>query len=295
MNIVFMPIALALALTISCSSGGEPKPSISFDETPISENSSTMTIKSDLSQWSAATGSMVLMCKCANLTVDRGFKYFYIDEQSRGTQADERPSFRLTFYKSPPQGMPVIDPLTAARYEGDWPDENGRSHGSIVWLNGDRYEGDWRDGKQHGYGTGIWSNGAQYEGDWRDGNRDGHGTMVWPSGVSYEGDWVNGSVTGHGTFITENGDRHEGDFIDGNGSTSRGVYITKSSLGGLAHIFPLGVALSYEQYKEIAEKIGADYMDAAFDAKAEGYLDICKEVKGRVYKQSKVFIDLSPR
>jgi len=270
-NIFFMPIVLALVLTISCSSGGKPKPSISLDETPISENSSTMTIKSDLSQWSAAAGSMVLMCKCANLTLDRGFKYFHMDEQSRGTQADERPSFRLTFYKSPPEGMPVMNPLNAARYEGDWVNGNERGQGTIVWPNGDHYEGAWRDGKQHGHGTGIWANGAHYEGDWRDGKRHGHGTMIWPNTLRYEGDWANGSATGHGIFIMANGDRHEGDFIDGNGSTTKGIYITWFILDAHRN-YPLGEAISYELYKQMGE-INPNYIDAAVDA--EGYIEAC--------------------
>lgn len=109
MRIAYPPIALALVLTISCSSGGKLKPSISFDETPLSDNSSTLTIMSDLRQWSAVAGSWSVMCKVARLTVDRRFKYFYIDERRK--PADGQPSFRITFYKTPPEGIPVIHPM----------------------------------------------------------------------------------------------------------------------------------------------------------------------------------------
>ena len=39
--------------------------------------------------------------------MDRGFRYFYTDENTRGAQPDGQPSFRITFYKSPPEGMKV--------------------------------------------------------------------------------------------------------------------------------------------------------------------------------------------
>ena len=261
-----MPIALALALILSCSSGGQPKQSMLFDEVPLSDNSSTITIKSDLSQWSAAAGSLVLMCECSALTLDRGFKYFYMDKKSPGTQAGKRPSFRLTFYKSPPDGMPVANPLSAAIYEGNRVNGKEHGHGTMVWPNGDRYEGDWRDGKRYGHGIMIWASGAHYEGDWRDGNEHGHGTMIYPNGVSYEGDWVSGGETGHGIFITANGERHEGDFIDGNGSTSKGAYITKYDLGILywKHSRNEG---------KIVEQTDPNYMDAAIDA--EKYVEAC--------------------
>lgn len=111
MRIAYLLIAVALVLTISCSSGVKTEPSISFDETTLSDNSSTITVNMDASQWSAVAGSWSLMCMVARLTVDRGFKYFYIDERRK--PADGRPSFRATFYKSPPEGMQVVNVLDA--------------------------------------------------------------------------------------------------------------------------------------------------------------------------------------
>ena len=136
MRIANLPIILALVLTISCSSGGKPEPSVLFDETPLSDNSSTpklstlfretplsdnsskMTIKIDVSQGSVAEGSMEMMCECARLAVARGFKYFYIDK--RETFEDGWHSFRVTFYKSPPEGIPVMNPM----------DEDGSGEGA---------------------------------------------------------------------------------------------------------------------------------------------------------------------
>ena len=266
-----MPVALALIL--SCSSGGQPKQLMLFDEVPLSDNSSTITIKSDLSQWSAAAGSMVLMCELSALTLDRGFKYFYMDERSHGTQAGERPNFQLTFYKSPPDGMPVVNSQTAAIYDGNWVNGKEHGHGTMVWPNGDRYEGDWRDGQRYGHGIMIWASGARYEGDWRDGDEHGYGTMMYPNGVSYEGNWVSGGETGHGIYITTNGERYAGDFIDGNGSTSKGVYITKHDLGILYWKHS-------RSERKMVEQTYSNYMDAAIDA--EKNVEACKLFRKKV-------------
>ena len=106
MRVVYLPITLALALTVSCSSGGKLKPFMSFDEKPLSNNSSSMTFKLDVSGRSAVEKSMIVMCECTRLTVERGFKYFYIDERKK-TQNWAR--FRITFFNSPPEGIPVVN------------------------------------------------------------------------------------------------------------------------------------------------------------------------------------------
>lgn len=118
MQIAYLSTALALVLIMSCSSGVQPKPSISFDETRLSENSSKMKIKSDLNRSSVVQKSFSLMCTISRLTVNRGFKYFYIDERRK--PEDRQPSFRLTFYKSAPEGIPVINPMDA--HPGEGPD-----------------------------------------------------------------------------------------------------------------------------------------------------------------------------
>ena len=101
--------ALALALTISCASGGKLKPFMSFDETPLSDTSSSMAFELDVSDRSVAEKSMAIICECTRLTLERGFKYFYIDERDKAENG--RASFRITFYKSPPEGIPVFNPI----------------------------------------------------------------------------------------------------------------------------------------------------------------------------------------
>jgi len=86
-----------------------PEPFMSFAETPLGNNSSSMAFELDVSDRSVVEKSMAIMCECARLTVERGFKYFYIDEQDQGENG--RASFRVTFYKSPPEGIPVLKPM----------------------------------------------------------------------------------------------------------------------------------------------------------------------------------------
>jgi hypothetical protein len=52
---------------------------------------------------------MSLQCAIARLAAARSYSYFRIDERAR--LSDERGSFRVTFYDSPPKGIPVLDNL----------------------------------------------------------------------------------------------------------------------------------------------------------------------------------------
>ena len=106
MRIIYVSVALALALTVSCSSGGKLKPFMSFDESPLSDNSSSMTFKLDVSHRSVVEKSILIMCECTRLTVERGFKYFYIDERDK---TENWGRFRITFFNSPPEGFPVVN------------------------------------------------------------------------------------------------------------------------------------------------------------------------------------------
>ena len=303
-----MALTMALTLTISCSSGGGTRQTLSFDETPLGDNRSKFIVTSDLSQWSAVAGSMTLMCKCADLTVDRGFKYFYMDEQSRGTQTDSRPSFRLAFYRSPPPGMPVMDITSGKSYQGDWLDGKKHGHGTMIWPNGDRYEGDWVDDKAHGHGIGLWAYGARYEGDWRDGKqrgngsivwpdgsrydgawRDGyehgHGTAIWASGTRYEGDWLNGYKNGHGIMVMANGDRYEGEWSDGNVTTSSGIYKSSHDLA-VRHLSRslLGEIVSFAQYKKMGMNDVNDPLTSAIEA--EPLVELCDALQEQNYQHA---------
>lgn len=86
----------------------QPRPP-RFSEVRLDENSSRVTI--DTAQYSglAVGKTMTLMCECAALTVDRGFRFFRIDEQAMS--ADGLSTFRITFFHEVPEGMPVA---------GDW-------------------------------------------------------------------------------------------------------------------------------------------------------------------------------
>jgi hypothetical protein len=95
-----------------------------FEETRLSEASSRILVEPDDSERLVVEKALELMCQCARLTADRGFRYFITDE--RALISGGRATFRLRFFTSPPEGIPVVDtwgsgdptqlanPLTAA-------------------------------------------------------------------------------------------------------------------------------------------------------------------------------------
>ena len=50
---------------------------------------------------------MSLQCAIAKLTKDRGYRYFRIDERAR--LSGGRSTARVTFYMTPPSGIPVVE------------------------------------------------------------------------------------------------------------------------------------------------------------------------------------------
>ena len=59
---------------------------------------------------------MELTCDCARLAVDRGFKYYRMDE--RELLSDGRARFRLTFYRTRPTDVPVLEGPLPSSEEG---------------------------------------------------------------------------------------------------------------------------------------------------------------------------------
>ena len=80
-----------------------------FIETRIDEDVSRIVIKTGRQQGLVVEKVMSLQCEIATLTTARGFRYFRIDQ--RAILSDERSSFRVTFYASPPVGMPVVEDM----------------------------------------------------------------------------------------------------------------------------------------------------------------------------------------
>jgi hypothetical protein len=78
-----------------------------FIETPLDAMSSALTVDPDRFTGLAAENAMTVACACADLTVSRGFNYYSTDE--RTTLADGRARFRIRFYETPPDGLPVLD------------------------------------------------------------------------------------------------------------------------------------------------------------------------------------------
>lgn len=81
---------------------------VTLFESPIDETSSMMAfVESDLAGLHVAEKSMMLMCECANIALEKGYQYFMIEEP-RDT-GDTRMRFKINFYAVPPPGLPVID------------------------------------------------------------------------------------------------------------------------------------------------------------------------------------------
>lgn len=78
-----------------------------FEETRLSEASSRILLRPDNSERVVVEKVLGLMCQCARLTTDRGFRYFAMDE--RALIAGGRATFRLRMLQTPPEGMPVVN------------------------------------------------------------------------------------------------------------------------------------------------------------------------------------------
>ncbi len=76
-----------------------------FVETRIDEHSSRLTIDTSHEDQLVVEKVMRLTCECAQLALDRGFRYYVIDEQTR--LSGDRGSSRITFYITLPEGIPV--------------------------------------------------------------------------------------------------------------------------------------------------------------------------------------------
>ena len=107
-----MPVFACLVIfVIGCSSSGKPKGTSFLEESPIDGTSSIMTFaKSDVGGEHVADKSMSLMCECARITLEKGYTYFLIEDHQQGE--DGRASFKISFFKEPPKGLPVFGPDT---------------------------------------------------------------------------------------------------------------------------------------------------------------------------------------
>jgi len=92
---------------IGCSSSGNPTVSSFFKESPIDETSSIMTFSmDDIEGGSVAGKSMAMMCECARITLEKGYAYFLIEDQTQKPSGEA--SFKISFFNEPPEGMPVF-------------------------------------------------------------------------------------------------------------------------------------------------------------------------------------------
>ena len=97
-----------LALKAQIERASQPDVAVThraFVETRIDEGSSRIIVEPRRFEGLAVEKAMTLSCECAKLTTDRGFRYFRIDE--RAQLPDGRSSFRIHFYDTPPEGVPV--------------------------------------------------------------------------------------------------------------------------------------------------------------------------------------------
>ncbi|RZV34203.1 MAG: hypothetical protein EX272_13255 [Chromatiales bacterium] len=85
-------------------------------ETVIDETSSRVSVNTDDFVGLAAEKALQLTCECAALTLDRGFRYFSIDE--RAELADGQHSFRILFFESPPAGRPLASVTAPEDFAG---------------------------------------------------------------------------------------------------------------------------------------------------------------------------------
>jgi hypothetical protein len=80
-----------------------------FIETPIDENTSRLVLEPEKQSGLAVEKAMSLFCAVAELTADRSYRYFRVDQQTR--LSGGRASLRVTFYQQLPEGMSVVDSM----------------------------------------------------------------------------------------------------------------------------------------------------------------------------------------
>ena len=82
-----------------------------FVETRLDQDSSRVVLEADQQKGLAVEKIMNLNCALAQLTKDRGYRYFKTDERAK--LSGGRASFRITFYRRPPEGIPIATKLLA--------------------------------------------------------------------------------------------------------------------------------------------------------------------------------------
>jgi len=68
-------------------------------------------LEADQQKGLAVEKIMNLNCALAQLTKDRGYRYFKTDERAK--LSGGRASFRIIFYRRPPEGIPIATTLLA--------------------------------------------------------------------------------------------------------------------------------------------------------------------------------------
>ncbi len=80
-----------------------------FIETRLDKDTSKLVVEPDRQKGLAVEKVMNLACAFAQITTDRGYRYFKTDERSK--LSGGRASMRITFYSTPPDGIPVATKL----------------------------------------------------------------------------------------------------------------------------------------------------------------------------------------
>ena len=80
-----------------------------FIETPIDQSMSRIVVEPNRLQGLVVEKVMGLTCAVAQLTADRDYRYFRIDERAK--LSGGRASMRITFYKTPPDEVAIADSL----------------------------------------------------------------------------------------------------------------------------------------------------------------------------------------
>jgi len=82
-----------------------------FIESRLDKDTSKVIVEPDRQEGLAVEKVMNLVCAFAQITTDRGYRYFKTDERAK--LSGGRASMRITFYTTPPDGIPVATKLLA--------------------------------------------------------------------------------------------------------------------------------------------------------------------------------------
>lgn len=121
-------LAAVLVLAVSCASSRSPSGgAIVFSSIPLSDTA--LQIVFSAGEQPSYLSAFAALCYCAELAVDRGFRYLRIDDRERLGPGEAR--WTLQLFHVPPEGAVLVD-VAEPTWESDSPADGVLDAGSYA-------------------------------------------------------------------------------------------------------------------------------------------------------------------